>query len=141
MLLDNPAAHGQSKPRAASPCTEATVKDPGYVLFGDSRPCVAHFDFYARTPEIRASNAEPPSFRHEAKRVQRQIEEHLFEKMSVRPNDNTGQPIDNLEIHARLMGEWQQKVIGPGQQLSRVERSSLGRWLVVQVEHIIDGGR
>src|SRR5580692_7644270 len=49
--------------------------------------------------------------------------------------------VDDLQFYPRLLGQWQQKVIGPVQQLACVDWSKFGLGSVVQVQHIVDRRR
>jgi hypothetical protein len=48
--------------------------------------------------------------------------------------------VDDLHIDARLLGQRQQKVVGPVEELARIDLCELGLGRVVQVKHVVDGG-
>ena len=60
--------------------------------------------------------------------------------MPVGMNGNATEAVDDLHFDARLLGQRQQKVIGPVEELASVGRGEIRQRRVVQVKHVVDGG-
>lgn len=156
MLFENTATDRESEPGTAGPGAEAGIKDAGQVAGGNARSGVAQRDFYAVNaarviagrvvvPRFRAgtevdtTNREPAAAGHEAKGIEREVEQHLLEAVTVSVKDDAVEAVDDLHFDPRLLGEGQKKVVGPVEQLSRIGGSEFGLRRVVQVQHIVDG--
>src|SRR5208282_1242301 len=118
VLFENAAADGKSESGTARPGAESGVKDAGQIVGRNARPGVAHRDLYAgvvmamvlravlragRRSAFDAANREPSAARHEAKGVEREIEQHLFEAVTVGRNRDAVEAVDDLHFDARLL--------------------------------------
>src|SRR5258708_7346630 len=56
-------------------------------------------------------------------------------------NGDAIETVDDLHFDARLLGERQQKAVGPVEKLAHVGRGELGLGRVVQVQYVVDGRR
>src|SRR6266849_4305934 len=147
VLFKNAMADGESESGTAGPGAESRFKDARQVVRRNARPGVADDDFDAvarralRRSAVDAANREPSAARHEAKRIEREVEQHLFEAVPVGLNGDAIETVDDLHFDARLLGERQQKAVGPVEKLAHVGRGELGLGRVVQVQYVVDGRR
>ncbi len=142
VLFKNAAAHSESKSGTPRTGAESRVENARQIVRRNARPGVAHHDFHALALGARwrcdAANREPAATRHEAKSVEREVEQNLFEPVPVGRNANASETVDDLHFDPGLFGERQEKVVGPVEQLARVGWCELGLRRVVQVQHIVD---
>ncbi len=59
--------------------------------------------------------------------------------MPVGMNADATEAVDDLQFDARLLGERQQKIVGPVEELARVGLRELRLGRVVQVKYVVDG--
>src|SRR5580658_10832247 len=118
VLFENPAADGESKSGAAGSGAESGVEDVRQIVRHNARPGIAYrdfdtpdfdtsdfdtpdFDSFARDGAavargaVDAAQAEPSAARHKAKRVEREVEQHLLQPVPVSLNDDAMEAIDD----------------------------------------------
>src|SRR5208282_4916073 len=119
VLFENATADSEPKSGATGPGAESRAKDARQVALGNAWPGIAHYDFHAAARQalghraLRAPNREPSATRHEAKRVERQVEQHLLEAVPVGMNRDPVEAVDDLHFDPRLLGQRQEKLVGP----------------------------
>src|ERR1700687_1565611 len=145
VLFENAMADGESESGTAGAGAESRVKDTRQVALGNARPRVANHNFHAVARQalgpraVDAANREPSAARHEAKRVEREVEQHLLKPMPVGMNADATEAVDDLQFDARLLGERQEKIVGPVEELARVGLRELRLGRVVQVKDVVNG--
>ncbi len=140
-------ADGESESGTAVPGAESRFKNTRQVVRRDARTGVANHNLHvlvlvlgARRGAVNSADREPSAARHEAKRIECQVEQHLLEPMPVGANGDAIEAVDDLHFDARLFGKREEKVVGPVKKLARVGGGKFGLRRVVQVKHVVDGG-
>src|SRR5260370_12629635 len=128
VLVKNAMADGKSGSGTGGRGPEARFKDARQVVRSNARPGVADDDFDAvarralRRSAVDATNREPSAARHEAKRIEREVEQHLFEAVPVGMNGGGNETVDDLHFHARPLCERQAEAGGPVGKLGQLGR-------------------
>src|SRR5262249_55470650 len=76
---------------------------------------------------------------HEAKTVEREVEQHLLQTMTVRGHSHAFETVDQFQSYARLSCQRLKEFAHRAQQGSQIGRNQFGTRLAVKVEHVVNG--